>query len=143
MKQAAVLQEMKITFDMTAFNNGDLSPSNVYITFAANASDMIYGSGLTKETINFSGGNITLRAEHKFDCTSFFVHCAVQVLTRLPDFDVGLIHSIQPFSWPGCSSDQFGDIVRGHIVEGRNSRDAPQQNSAPRLREAAPPHRPR
>lgn len=51
---------MKITFDMTALNNGNLSSSNVYITFAANASDMIYGSGLSAETINFSGGNISI-----------------------------------------------------------------------------------
>ncbi|MDT5269548.1 MAG: hypothetical protein QOH49_1734 [Acidobacteriota bacterium] len=28
---------MKITFDVTALSNGDLSPSNVYITFTANA----------------------------------------------------------------------------------------------------------
>lgn len=51
---------MKITFDMTALSNCELSPSNVYITFAANASDMVYGSGLTEEAINFSGGNITI-----------------------------------------------------------------------------------
>ena len=51
---------MKITFDLTALSNGELSSSNVYITFAANASDMVYGSGLTKEIINFSGGNITI-----------------------------------------------------------------------------------
>ena len=49
---------MKITFDMSALSNSELSPSNVYITFAANASDMVYGSGSTEETINFSGGNI-------------------------------------------------------------------------------------
>ena len=53
-------ENMKITFDMTALSNGNLSPSNVYITFAANASDMVYGSGLTEETINFSGGNVTI-----------------------------------------------------------------------------------
>jgi len=48
---------MKITFDMTALSNSELSPSDVYITFAANASDMIYGAN---ETINFSAGNITI-----------------------------------------------------------------------------------
>jgi len=32
---------MKITFDMTALSNSDLSPSNVYVTFAAAASDMV------------------------------------------------------------------------------------------------------
>lgn len=51
---------MKITFDMTALSNSELSPSNVYVTFAASASDMVYGSGSTEETINFSGGNITI-----------------------------------------------------------------------------------
>lgn len=51
---------MKITFDMTALGNSNLSPSNVYITFAASASEMVYGSGPTGETINFSGSNINI-----------------------------------------------------------------------------------
>ncbi len=50
---------MKVTFDMTGLNNPSLSASNVYITFAAASSDMVYGSGPTQETINFASNNIT------------------------------------------------------------------------------------
>ncbi len=51
---------MKITFDLTNLNNPQLSGSNVYITFAANTSDMVYDPAGTAETINFSGNNITI-----------------------------------------------------------------------------------
>lgn len=51
---------MNITFDMTALNNSKLSNSNVFITFAANTSDMVYDPNGKKELINFSGGNIKI-----------------------------------------------------------------------------------
>ena len=45
---------------MTALNNSKLSNSNVFITFAANTSDMVYDPKGKKESINFSGGNIKI-----------------------------------------------------------------------------------
>lgn len=55
------LQEimMNIKFDLSALGNPNLSGDNVYITFAAAASDMIYDPNNTKESINFSANNIT------------------------------------------------------------------------------------
>ena len=51
---------MNITFCMADLNNSALTSADVYITFAANTSDMVYGSGSTKETINFSDNDITI-----------------------------------------------------------------------------------
>lgn len=48
---------MNVTFDMTALGNPNLSPADVYITFAASVSDMVYGGS---EQINFANGNITI-----------------------------------------------------------------------------------
>ena len=43
----------------------------------------------------FCRGNITLRAEHKLNGASCFIHSALEVLTRLPDLDVSLVDSIR------------------------------------------------
>ena len=51
---------MNIKFDSSALGNAALTDSNVYITFAAAASDMIYDPNETKETINFVANNITI-----------------------------------------------------------------------------------
>lgn len=51
---------MIITLDMAALGNPALSPANVYITFAAAASDMFYGTGENSEAINFINGSITI-----------------------------------------------------------------------------------
>lgn len=51
---------MQITFDTTALATSGSSAANVFVTFAATTSDLVYGSGKTKETINFSGGNINI-----------------------------------------------------------------------------------
>lgn len=49
---------MKLTFDTTALTQAGPTAPDVYVTFTANSSDMVYGSG--QETINFSEGNITI-----------------------------------------------------------------------------------
>ncbi len=51
---------MKITFDMLALKNPNLTDANVFITFAASSSDLVYDPNGTKEKINFSGGSITI-----------------------------------------------------------------------------------
>jgi hypothetical protein len=33
--------------------------------------------------------------EHEFDSLPFFIHGAIEILTGLPDFDVGLIHPVR------------------------------------------------
>jgi hypothetical protein len=39
----------------------------------------------------FRRGNVAFGAEHKLDRISLLVHGAVEIFTRLPDFDVGLV----------------------------------------------------
>lgn len=51
---------MNITFDTTAFSGTGLSAADVYVTFAAASSDMVYGSGSSQQSINFSNGTITI-----------------------------------------------------------------------------------
>ncbi|MFZ6781219.1 hypothetical protein ACO0LD_30660 [Undibacterium sp. Ji83W] len=51
---------MNVTFDMSQLNNPALTASNVFISFAAAASDMVYGSGTSAQTINFVNGNLTV-----------------------------------------------------------------------------------
>jgi len=51
---------MNLTFDMTALGNSNLTPKNVYITFAAASAGLVYGSGLSAQYINFSNGGITI-----------------------------------------------------------------------------------
>ncbi len=48
---------MKITFDMTQLNNSNLSAANVYVTFAAAAADMMYGSDTA---VTFANGAISI-----------------------------------------------------------------------------------
>lgn len=43
----------------------------------------------------FRRGNIAFSRKHELDCITLLINRAVQVLTGLPDFDVGLIHSIR------------------------------------------------
>lgn len=52
---------MNIKFNTKALNNSNLPDSKVFVTFAANTSDMVYGTGPTQETINFSGNDITIK----------------------------------------------------------------------------------
>jgi hypothetical protein len=42
----------------------------------------------------FHCGNIALSAEHEFYGLPFLVHGAVEILTRLPDLDVGLVDTV-------------------------------------------------
>ncbi len=41
----------------------------------------------------FCCGNIPFSAEHEFYRLSLFIHCAVKILTRLPDLDVSLVNT--------------------------------------------------
>lgn len=53
---------MKVSFNLRQHHgNNILSPSNVYVTFAASASDMTFDpAGSNPEAINFASGNITI-----------------------------------------------------------------------------------
>lgn len=50
---------MNIKFDSSALGNSALTDENVYITFAAATSDMVFDPNGTAEKINFSASNIT------------------------------------------------------------------------------------
>jgi len=50
---------MNIKFDSSALGNSALTDDNVYITFAAATSDMVYDPSGTAENINFAANNIT------------------------------------------------------------------------------------
>jgi len=51
---------MNIKFDMTALGNAALTSDNVYVTFAAAASEMVYDPNGTKDNIDFSTNAITI-----------------------------------------------------------------------------------
>ena len=52
---------MNLTFDMSQLGNPALSASNVFVTFAAQSSDLVFGQGTPKqESINFSSGSINI-----------------------------------------------------------------------------------
>ncbi|HUC62316.1 MAG TPA: hypothetical protein VMF53_10200 [Alphaproteobacteria bacterium] len=59
---------MKITFDMTKLDNGKLSPANVYVTFAAAAADMVYGS---ESHITFTNGTIAIQSKSYGTSTAY------------------------------------------------------------------------
>lgn len=54
---------MNVIFDSSTLNNSKLSDSKIFITFAANTSDMVYGKGAKQETINFVANDITIKGK--------------------------------------------------------------------------------
>lgn len=60
--QFPVQAQMNLTFDMNALGNPALNTNNVFVTFAANAADMTYGSGGSAESILFTSGATTINA---------------------------------------------------------------------------------
>jgi len=79
----------------------------------------------------FCRGNVAFCREHKFNCLARLIDRALQILIRLSDFDVGLIHWERRTPHLQMLTDAFIDLRRLMLNESETRSNDPGRVHAP------------